>query len=101
MLTFGFFGANIREAMMLGKPAICFLRTEWMGSMREEYPKYVEDLPVISATPENAYEKLRELVIDSEKRKNNGNAMREFALKWHASDIAAEKADIIYSRFLN
>ncbi len=34
MLTFGWFGANVREAMMLGKPAICFLRPAWLESVR-------------------------------------------------------------------
>jgi hypothetical protein len=41
MLTFGFFGANVREAMMLGKVAICYLRPEWLESVRSEIPEYV------------------------------------------------------------
>ena len=38
MLTYGFFGATAREAMMLGKPVVCYLRPEWMESMRSEIP---------------------------------------------------------------
>jgi hypothetical protein len=40
MLTYGWFGANIREAMMLAKPVICFIRPEWLESLREEIPEY-------------------------------------------------------------
>lgn len=100
MLTFGFFGANIREAMMLGKPAICFLRPEWLESMREEIPDYVDELPVISALPETAQETLKELVINKEKRLKIGHDMRKFGLKWHASDAAAKTADKIYFNYL-
>ena len=36
MLTYGFFGAGAREAMMLGKPVVCYLRDEWLDQMRAE-----------------------------------------------------------------
>jgi len=100
MLTYGFFGANVREAMMLGKPAICFLRPEWLESMRAEVPDYVKELPVISATPETAYDELKRLIEDKSLRESVGFKMRNFGLKWHASDQAALKADKIYSKFL-
>ena len=38
MLTIGWFGANVREAMMLGKPAVCFLRPEWIENVRRRGP---------------------------------------------------------------
>jgi hypothetical protein len=101
MLSFGFFGANIREAMMLGKPAICFLRPEWLSDMSKEIPDYVRELPVISATPETAYLTLKELVIDIKKQRILGKQMRDFGLKWHASDVAAHKANDIYINFLS
>lgn len=100
MLTFGFFGANIREAMMLGKPAICYLRPEWLESMRREIPDYVNELPVISATTETAYNELRTLVLDRTLRTRLGKKMRAFGEKWHASDVAAIKADQLYSEHL-
>ncbi|CAM8635866.1 GT4_WbuB-like domain containing protein [Comamonadaceae bacterium] len=96
MLSFGFFGANVREAMMLGKPVICFLRPEWLESMRTEIPAYVEELPVISATPGTVYEELKRLVMDKARREAVGRRSREFAVKWHASDVAAEKFAQIY-----
>jgi len=100
MLTFGFFGANIREAMMMGKPAICFLRPEWLEDMAKELPDYVDELPVVSATPDTAYEILKDLIENEFKRKELGHEMRKFGLKWHASDVSAIKADEIYRSYL-
>ncbi len=100
MLTFGWFGANVREAMMLGKPAICFLRPEWLESMRREIPEYVDELPVISATPETVYDVLKDLIVHPEKRREIGRRSREFAVKWHSAEAGAQRLDQIYSRLL-
>lgn len=100
MLTFGFFGANVREAMMLGKPVICNLRQEWLESMRAEIPEYVEELPIVSATPETVYRVLKELVEDKTRRNEVGRQSRMFMEKWHASDIAAINFDRIYKSLL-
>lgn len=96
MLTFGFFGANVREALMLGKPAVCFLRPEWLESMRREIPEYVEELPVISATPETIYDVVKDLIESPQKRAAIGRRSRAFAEKWHASDVAATVFDRIF-----
>ena len=39
MLTFGWFGSNVREALMLGKPVVCYLRPEWLERMRRGDPR--------------------------------------------------------------
>ena len=101
MLTFGFFGANIREALMLGKTCVCFLRPEWLDSMREQIPDYVEELPVISATPETIKEVLIDLIQNPQKRINLGKKGREFALKWHSAQSGGKKMDEIYSSILD
>jgi glycosyltransferase involved in cell wall biosynthesis len=100
MLTYGFFGANIREAMMLGKPAVCFLRPEWLESMRAEVPGYVDELPVVSATPQTIYQVLVDLVTHPEKRRELGRRGREFALRWHSKEAAAQRFDRIYTELL-
>lgn len=100
MLTFGWFGANAREAMMLGKPVICFIRAEWLESVRREIPAYADELPIISATPETVEGVLRELIANVDKRKAIGKRSREFALKWHSSKAAASRFDKIYSELL-
>jgi glycosyltransferase involved in cell wall biosynthesis len=90
----------VREAMMLGKPVICFLRPEWLESMRDEIPDYVDELPVISATPHNIEEILRGLILDKKKREAIGQKSREFALKWHSSQVAARRFNEIYTGLL-
>ena len=80
MLTFGWFGANVREALMLGKPVVCYLRPEWLDDMRREIPGYVDELPVVSATPETVHEVLAELVSNRDKRIALGRRSREFAV---------------------
>lgn len=101
MLTYGWFGANVREALMLGKPAICYLRPEWLESMEKEFPDYVAELPVISATPDNVFDILKNLIDNPEMRFDIGRRSREFALKWHASDIAAKEFDrVVMKLFL-
>jgi glycosyltransferase involved in cell wall biosynthesis len=100
MLTYGFFGANIREALMLGKPAVCFLRPEWLASMRAEVPDYVKEIPVVSATPETIRAVLVDLITHAEKRAELGRRGREFALKWHSSAAAGRRFDKIYSALL-
>jgi glycosyltransferase involved in cell wall biosynthesis len=100
MLTFGWFGANVREALMLGKPAIAYLRPAWIENVRKEVPGYVEALPVISATPETARATLVELMDDPERRRDLGEQGREFALKWHSAAAGARRFDVIYSDLL-
>lgn len=100
MLTFGFFGANGREAMMLGKPYVCFLRPEWLDSMREECPEYVDELPVVNATPETVYEVVKNLLDNPGERAEIGRRSRAFALKWHSSEEGAKRFDKIYLKLL-
>ncbi len=100
MLTYGWFGANAREAMMLGKPVICFLRPEWLATMRREIPDYVDELPVVNATAANVREVLVDLITDTEKRRRIGAQSRAFALKWHSGKAAGKRFDALYSRLL-
>ncbi|MEK6577874.1 MAG: glycosyltransferase family 1 protein, partial [Bdellovibrionota bacterium] len=100
MLTFGFFGANIREGMMLGKPCVCYIRPEWREQMRAEIPEYERELPVVSATPDTVYDVLKELVLSEQKRKEIGAKSREFAMRWHSAMAGAKRFDQIYSELL-
>lgn len=100
MLTYGWFGANAREAMMLAKPVICYIRPEWLESVREEIPEYADTLPIVSATPETIEAVLRDLLADPLKRQEIGRKSREFAMKWHSVEAAGARFDIIYSRLL-
>jgi glycosyltransferase involved in cell wall biosynthesis len=100
MLTFGMFGATAREAMMLGKPVVCYLRPEWMDQMRAEVPEYVDELPVVSATPDTVRDVLVDLIENPGKRREIGRRSREFAVKWHSADAAARRFDVIYRNLM-
>lgn len=100
MLTFGWFGANAREALMLGKPVICYIRPEWLESLRKEIPAYAAELPIISATPSTVEGILRDLIVSPEKRREIGRRSREFAVKWHSAKVAGHRFNEIYSKLL-
>jgi glycosyltransferase involved in cell wall biosynthesis len=101
MLTYGWFGANAREAMMLGKPVICFIRPEWLDSLREELPEYAATLPVVNATPDTVESVLRDLIADPAKRADIGRRSREFAIKWHSAKAGARHFDRVYRALLS
>jgi hypothetical protein len=100
MLTFGWFGANVREALMLGKPVVCYLRPEWMERMRTQVPGYIDELPVVSATPDTVEDVLKDLVADPERRRELGERGRRFALKYHSAEAGARRMDTIYRELL-
>jgi hypothetical protein len=100
MLTFGWYGANVREALMLGKPVVCYLRPEWLATMRDEIPDFVDELPIVSATPETVHDVLVDLIEKPEKRAEIGRRSREFAVKWHSAEAAADRFDRIYGGLL-
>ena len=100
MLTFGWFGATAREAMMMGKPVICFIRPEWLASLRKEIPDYADELPIVNATPNTVEAVLRDLIVNPAKRLEIGQRCREFAVKWHSAEVGGRRFDEIYSKLL-
>lgn len=100
MLTYGWFGATAREAMMLGKPVICYIRPEWLESVRKELPAYADELPIVSATPDTVEEVLSDLIANPDKRRRIGELGRVFAVKWHSADAGGRRMDEIYSTLL-
>ncbi|MEZ5123712.1 MAG: hypothetical protein R2736_19425 [Solirubrobacterales bacterium] len=101
MLTAGFFGATAREGLMLGKPVVCYLSPVFLEQMRREIPQYVDELPVISATPDTVRDVLTDLMDDPERRAEIGRRSREFAVKWHGSRAAARAWDRVYREVLD
>jgi len=76
------------------------MRPEWLESVRKEIPEYVEELPVVNATPETVEVVLRDLIANKKKRLEIGKRSREFAIKWHSSKAGARRFDTIYSDLL-
>lgn len=100
MLTFGWFGANARELLMMAKPVVCFIRPEWLEAIGEELPEFVDDLPIVSATPTTVKSVVIDLINNPEKRKEIGLRGRHFALKWHSAAVAGKRFDAIYRALL-
>lgn len=100
MLTYGWFGANAREAMALGKPVVCYIRPEWLESVREELPQYAEELPIVSATPETVEEVLLDLMRHPEKRAEIGRRGRAFIQRWHSPQAGARHFDDVYAKLI-
>lgn len=93
-LNAGRYGANAREAMMLGKPTICYLHKTPMPG--ESHSKALIECPLVSATEETVYVELKRLLEDANLRTEIGRRSRIFALKWHSADAAAERYERVY-----
>jgi hypothetical protein len=98
-LNYGRYGAAAREAMMLGRPTICYINRS------EPKPADVllstQELPLVSATEETVYEVLRNLLADRQERRRLGVAGRAFAMKWHSADACAERYEAIYDSVMS
>ena len=95
-LNYGRYGATAREALMLGKPTICYInKQEPVGAERLES---IETCPLVSATEDTVYTVLKGLLEDEGRRRAVGEASRAFALKWHSADACAERFEAVYDR---
>ncbi|WFU66922.1 MULTISPECIES: glycosyltransferase family 1 protein [Bradyrhizobium] len=95
-LNYGRYGAQACEAMMLGRPTICFLKKDEAPGVNRL--GFLEECPIVSATEETIYAVLKDLLSDAEKRRELGKVSREFALKWHSADACAERFELVYER---
>jgi hypothetical protein len=95
-LNYGRYGANARESLMLGKPVICRLDPRQGKPLPPLRP--IAEAPIVSADESDVYLKLLELVNDKNLRREIGRRSREFALKWHDSDVCAERYERIINR---
>ena len=93
-LNYGRYGANAREGMMLGKPVICYINKHEIKKS-DELP-CLEEVPLVSATEETVYEKLKELLLDKSLREAISKASRDYAIKWHSADACAARYEKVY-----
>lgn len=97
-LNYGRYGATAREAMMLGKPTICYINSR-------EFPPYfpplcMKELPLVSATESSIHEVLKGLLKDKERRMALGKAGRAYAIKWHSAEACADRYEQIYDQLM-
>jgi glycosyltransferase involved in cell wall biosynthesis len=97
-LNYGRYGAQASEALMLGRPTICYIKSDEPPGVSRI--GFVEDCPIVSATEESIYEVLRDLLADENRRRELAKAGRDFALKWHSADACAERFELVYDRLM-
>ncbi|MBM3483008.1 MAG: glycosyltransferase family 4 protein [Alphaproteobacteria bacterium] len=95
-LNYGRYGANAREAMMLGKPTICRLTPRQADPLPPLRP--ILEVPMLDATEESVADVLRALVRDPQRRKELGLAARAYAVAWHGQDACAERYERVIKR---
>lgn len=95
-LNYGRYGANAREAMMLGKPTICRLRPTQASPLPPLRP--IQEVPMIDADEASVVEKLRALILNANERRRLGDAARNFAVAWHGEDACADRYERVIDR---
>jgi hypothetical protein len=95
-LNYGRYGANAREAMMLGKPTICRLNPAQAPPLPPLRP--IVEVPLIDADEGTIAAVLRELAGDAERRSKLARASRQFALAWHGQDACAARYEQVIDR---
>ena len=76
-LIFGQWGSTAIECMALSKPVICYLNPVFKNNFLTNFPEY-DDLPIVEANTSTIYEVLKELIENSELRKQIGMRSRNF-----------------------
>jgi hypothetical protein len=95
-LNYGRYGANAREALMLGKPTICRLSPLQSRPLAPLRP--VQEAPIVDASEETITDILRALVLDPDRRAALSRRARAFALAWHGQDACAERYERLIDR---
>ena len=97
-LNHGRYGANAREAMMLGRPTICHInKSELPG---EKVLESIDTCPLVSANEATVYAVLRDLLLDAKRRRDIGDANRRFAMKWHSAGACAARFEQVFDRLM-
>ncbi len=95
-LNYGRYGANAREALMLGKATICRLSPHQAAPLPALRP--IREAPMVDATEDTIRDVLRALVLDPQRRMDLGRRARAFAFAWHGQDASAERYERIIDR---
>jgi len=83
-LCTGGHGVFAAEAMAMGKPVVCFILPELVGT-------YPEGFPIINANPLDVAEVLEEWLVDGEARARRGEQSRAYAEREHDCRVVARR----------
>lgn len=94
------YALNAVEGMAAGLPVVANLEDDQLTGVLRRY-SYLEECPILSATPETIADRLRALVTDPDLRERLGRASEAFAAKYHSDEAAAYLYGSIYRRIWN
>lgn len=95
-LLLGAYGRLAIEAMVLGKPVICYLRDD----LKELYPAWYE-CPIINANISNLKEKILEVMsMSEEQRECIGKKSKAYVKKYHSPEYVGDKLHSIIQKVL-
>jgi glycosyltransferase involved in cell wall biosynthesis len=97
-LNYGRYGATAREAMMLGRPTICYIDPRQPAPLSPSVA--LSECPLVSADETTVYEVLRDLLASPAERQRIGRLSRRYALKWHSADACAARYEQVYDQLM-
>ena len=89
----GAYGNLSVEAMALGKPVVCYIRSD----LSDKYPK---ELPIVSCNPDNLYAGLKELLLNKELREKKGLEGVQYVKNHHTADKVVLQLMRIYEEVI-
>lgn len=93
-LLLGSHGVFACEAMALGKPVVCYIMDELIGT-------YPEGFPIVNANPDSLEEVLEMLICNPQQRFETGRKSRAYAERVHDITVVARKLKAIYETDFN
>lgn len=94
-LVMGWYAMFAMEAMACGKPCICYLRDDLVGTFVKIGCLEKGEIPLISASTDTIYDVLKDLVEHPECLEEIGKKSREYVVNHHSLDVIGDFFDEI------
>ncbi|HEV2776082.1 MAG TPA: glycosyltransferase [Solirubrobacteraceae bacterium] len=94
------YALNAIEGMAAGLPVVANLEDDRLTAVLRRY-SYLDECPILSASPETIADRLRALVVDPDLRERLGRAAAAYAAKYHSDETAAYLYGAIYRQVWN
>ncbi|MDP4092258.1 MAG: hypothetical protein Q8920_02765 [Bacillota bacterium] len=86
-LIVGWYAMFAIEAMSMGKPVLCYLRSDLEELYINAGIVKKEEIPIINCKPDTVKDRIRELAINPHMLKQLGERSREYAIKHHSVEF--------------
>ncbi|HWC27457.1 MAG TPA: hypothetical protein VG474_12795 [Solirubrobacteraceae bacterium] len=94
------YALNAIEGLAAGLPVVANLEDDRLTAVLRRY-SYLDECPILSASPETLAGRLRALVVDADLRERLGRASTAYAAKYHSDETAAYLYGAIYRHVWN